>query len=479
MINTVCSVKWSQDCDVGYRILTPTSTLPPEFQLLSERRYTDQIFKRALCPCCRESAVSLVVSLIYQKAALFLDCTLIYCLQTQRLILTRNEEFDLSTRWEQMRKGGFVSLQRRRVGVGDRITEPLVSSEAGEFLGISSPTDGYYSAMANAITSGLVLPERGGELPTAIGFFSNDLPEQITLKIEPTTRCNFRCEFCYGRYIEQGSLRIQDFFKILDQVPGVQAVEITGEGEPLVNRHIFEMIEACASRGIWTHITTNGSLVTESTCARLLSSGLSSIAISLESIDPVQFARLRPGGTLESVVEAIRTILHLREGRKAPLEFGLWVTILRETLMQVDRIDEFAKELGVDYVQFQTLNPMSSYKKFYSEELRKNILSLDEMKSLIADVNTSPVLRSALSSVTSTYHGKKCAIFTHTLMVYWQGDVTPCCLLKPPHFQSYGNLTRESFNEIWNRKDYRFFRFALQHGLVLHSCRDCPDVASA
>jgi radical SAM protein with 4Fe4S-binding SPASM domain len=169
----------------------------------------------------------------------------------------------------------------------------------------------------------------------------------------------------------------------------------------------------------------------------------------------------------------------LRAEREKPLELRLWVTLLRDTYSQVDDITAFAEEVGIDSVEYQALNSMTSYSRFYTPELRRNILTLPEMKEIADDPTTSPALRNALLGIISVYQGRRCDIFMNTVMANWQGEVTPCCMLKAPDFQSFGNLNVDTLETLWNREDYRFFRFALQHGVILESCRECPDVASA
>lgn len=39
------------------------------------------------------------------------------------------------------------------------------------------------------------------------------------INIEPTTRCNFNCWYCVGRHMEQADIRVEDFEKMLDNLP--------------------------------------------------------------------------------------------------------------------------------------------------------------------------------------------------------------------------------------------------------------------
>lgn len=45
------------------------------------------------------------------------------------------------------------------------------------------------------------------------------------LQIEPTTRCNYTCDFCVGRNMEQRDLSAADLERLLDGVEGLQPVK--------------------------------------------------------------------------------------------------------------------------------------------------------------------------------------------------------------------------------------------------------------
>jgi radical SAM protein with 4Fe4S-binding SPASM domain len=210
----------------------------------------------------------------------------------------------------------------------------------------------------------------------------------------------------------------------------------------------------------------------------VLATGLDSLGISMESFDSEQFEHLRPGSKYERVIEGIRAIAQLRHEREKPLHLELWVSILQETLDQVDRIAQFALEVGIDSLQFQPLNTMPAYMRFYTPELKKNLLSVEDLQRMVDDPTTLPILKSSLQNVIAWYQGQRCEIFMHSAMVNWEGLVSPCCFLKTPAFKAFGNISLEEFESIWQRTDYRFFRFALQHGVVLESCQGCPSVAA-
>lgn len=121
------------------------------------------------------------------------------------------------------------------------------------------------------------------------------------LRISVTDRCNFRCVYCmpktvFGRdypFLERAQLlSFEEIFRIaqafVDQ--GVEKIRITG-GEPLLRRHIENLIEKLAQLPVELTLTTNGSLLTKKARA-LKDAGLRRVTVSLDGIDDTVFKRM-------------------------------------------------------------------------------------------------------------------------------------------------------------------------------------------
>jgi organic radical activating enzyme len=98
-------------------------------------------------------------------------------------------------------------------------------------------------------------------------------PKKIV--IEPTTRCNFKCEMCVkqsrGCRIKEGDMGLSVFQSVTPLLPHANTIIFTGIGEPL----LYEGLETCLStardqmpekstRGF----QTNGKLLTQSRAER-------------------------------------------------------------------------------------------------------------------------------------------------------------------------------------------------------------------
>jgi cyclic pyranopterin phosphate synthase len=121
------------------------------------------------------------------------------------------------------------------------------------------------------------------------------------LRISVTDRCNFRCVYCMPKAVfgndyeflpRTNLLSFEEIERIarvfVDQ--GVEKIRITG-GEPLLRRHIENLIERLARLPVELTLTTNGSLL-EKKARALKDAGLHRITISLDGLDDAVFKRM-------------------------------------------------------------------------------------------------------------------------------------------------------------------------------------------
>lgn len=60
-------------------------------------------------------------------------------------------------------------------------------------------------------------------------------------------------------------------------------------------------------------------------------------------------------------------------------------------------------------------------------------------------------------------------------MVTWDGRVVPCCFDKDAHYV-LGDLSKQSFHEVWNGESYNAFRATLLKSRSdIDMCRNCSE----
>lgn len=134
------------------------------------------------------------------------------------------------------------------------------------------------------------------------------------LRISVTDRCNLRCVYCMP---EEGVklLRHEDilsFDEITEVVKtavelGIDKIRLTG-GEPLVRKGIVTLVEKISQiEGVRDFgLTTNGILL-EEFAFPLKKGGLHRLNISLDTMDPAEFAYITRGGDINAVFKGIET----------------------------------------------------------------------------------------------------------------------------------------------------------------------------
>ena len=135
------------------------------------------------------------------------------------------------------------------------------------------------------------------------------------LRLSVTDLCNLRCRYCMPDGVEklerEDILTYEEFLRLaaLFAQCGVDTVRVTG-GEPLVRKGVEDLVaQLKAIPGIRrVTMTTNGVLLAKQLPA-LLSAGLDSVNISLDTLSPEQFARITARDEFENVAAGIHAAL--------------------------------------------------------------------------------------------------------------------------------------------------------------------------
>jgi MoaA/NifB/PqqE/SkfB family radical SAM enzyme len=228
----------------------------------------------------------------------------------------------------------------------------------------------------------------------------------ITANYYVTLRCNQRCEFCNIPHTSNGSAcreptmeQVAQNLRDLRRL-GVRILDVTG-GEPLLYRHVVEMLALARSLGLITSITTNGMLYAR--LAEDLVGKVNALLFSLDSADPKAHDRIRGVESFHQTVGAIR--LARRLGQVAYVSH----VVTNEAMARLDEMVELAGRL--DAILY--LNPCFSF--FDNEGLspdnaralmkyfgRKNIIvDLAELKLIASGGNDirNPVCRAVASTI--------------------------------------------------------------------------------
>ena len=304
------------------------------------------------------------------------------------------------------------------------------------------------------------------------------------INIEPTTRCNFSCWYCVGRQMIQEDIDPRNFAKMLKNFPNVKTIALVGEGEPLMHKGFFEMARSARDHGARVLIISNGSTLSTSNVQQLCDAEVAYIAVSIDSIDPDQFARSRIGGDLNQVwrgIERLR-IYRDRHGYRYP-KIALKGTLFSYSQNDLKKIVNEAFSRGIEiFESFQALNPKESYVNFYPKEMLSEVSQAPLVSQVMAnDVGTliNPLKAFEVfcqeegieipSPMANRLRGNCDETWLYSLL---SGDITPCCQIKQSPSKQW-NVFEQPVSTILNDMDYENLRFNLWNGIFPDSCMGC------
>jgi len=181
-------------------------------------------------------------------------------------------------------------------------------------------------------------------------------PEKLIL--EPTTRCNFKCDMCVkqskGCCIAEGDLDNDVFSRCVSLLPYLKSVIFTGIGEPLLNENLEIYISR--ARDLMPHDTirgfqTNGKLLTEDRAISLIRAGANKICISVDTVRPGLFDAVRKGGELSDVDHAFDSLKNAsKELSSARVKTGIEFVLMKKNMEELPLLVEWAEKRQVDFI---------------------------------------------------------------------------------------------------------------------------------
>jgi len=183
------------------------------------------------------------------------------------------------------------------------------------------------------------------------------------LQLEVTSHCNLRCAMCLKAWGKNEHPRHfpLDLANRITQVTRDTEVAFFGFGEPLMNPDFWKIVECwdidCRRSGF----TTNGLLLSEECCDRIIAKEMGWINVSVDAATRETYHRIRgKGKDFDRLLGHISYLTRKRENAVPKVIMNM--TVMRLNLEEVLPFCELAGTLGADEVLFQPLNPQHSPK---------------------------------------------------------------------------------------------------------------------
>jgi radical SAM protein with 4Fe4S-binding SPASM domain len=298
-----------------------------------------------------------------------------------------------------------------------------------------------------------------------------------------TNRCNLSCLHCYASG-QREELPTTDVYHILDKlsVAGVGIIDFGG-GEPLLRTDIFDVLTYAKQLGFYASISTNGVLLDGDCVKRLKTLNIDHVCISLDGATPETHDHVRhKKGTFEKTINGIKNCVN------AGITTQISTVVMNSNVTEVGDLYALLESLHVEGWYIYDFVPAGRGK-----DLQQEVLSPEQRKHLfdylqdIAPVSTMALkpypylitINSACGTETYFYkkYGRLTELFKGCLSGRWvchissNGDLHPCHLLP----QILGNLTQETFEEIWFDRSNRVLRELRERRLLKGTCGKCTS----
>ncbi|QTP53395.1 heme d1 biosynthesis radical SAM protein NirJ [Billgrantia sulfidoxydans] len=167
-------------------------------------------------------------------------------------------------------------------------------------------------------------------------------------------RCNLTCKHCYTVSADvdfQGELSTDEVFTVLDDLKRfrVPALILSG-GEPLMRPDIFEISRRARELGIYTGLSTNGTLIDERNIARIAECGYDYVGISIDGLEATHDEFRRRKGAFRESMHAVKLC------KQHGIKVGLRFTLTQQNYEQLDAILALIEEHDVDKFYLSHLN---------------------------------------------------------------------------------------------------------------------------
>jgi heme b synthase len=282
---------------------------------------------------------------------------------------------------------------------------------------------------------------------------------------EVTRSCNLNCIHCRAaaqRGPYPGELNTEEALRLIDEIVSFsQPVVILTGGEPLLREDIFELADYGTRRGLRMVMAPNGTLLDADKAARLKTSGIQRVSISLDGATAESHDRFRQ--VEGAFAGALRGIDFLKA---AGIEFQINTTVTLKNYHELPPLLDLAVRLGAVAHHIFLLVPTGRGKEMKGEAIEgkeyEKILhwfyEQQEKVPLQLKATCAPhyyrILRQRArqegKKVTPQTHGldamtRGCLGGIGFLFISHLGDVQPCGYLEV----FSGNVRRQKLKDIW------------------------------
>jgi radical SAM protein with 4Fe4S-binding SPASM domain len=298
----------------------------------------------------------------------------------------------------------------------------------------------------------------------------------ITMDVEPTTGCNFRCTMCQvsSPGFKSQNMNLETFKNFINQNKQLLKIKLQGMGEPTVNNKFLEMIDVANQSGIVVEFTTNGSLLSQTFIHNLLQKKISKITISIDGATKATFEKIRLKSNFNEIINNVKLLVKLSKRNFLRPEICAWTVVQKDNIEEFEKIFFLCNEIGFDSLSYQF--HISNWGKQEWQNINKNKeINLNTKLDFIRDIKKNNKFKTKINMFTENLLSfkKKCKWPVRSSYIDNQGFVSPCCIIGDSKVINFGNINQNNFKEIWNSTNYIKFREDINNNKLPSFCKNC------
>jgi len=315
------------------------------------------------------------------------------------------------------------------------------------------------------------------------------------IEVEVTTRCYLRCVHCEHTYFPKGYLNrdldFDTFRALVDGLPSLKWMNLTGEGSSLLNPDFLRMVREVKRRGIYVDFTHDFFRLSEAAMRALISMNVERIFLSMDAATKETYESIRVGAAFDQVVANVKRFVELKREMGSPIpELCVRMAFFRDNVHEVELLPDLVASFGEvrDLGDEPSLNIVAllEFKETQDWVVEVPPEVVERTEARAAELGQT-IYWSHVSHDESTKPPMHWCTFWSEPYIMIGGHVVPCCGVLMSNRRSFlekhsfGTIHAAPLREIWASEGYRQFRRDVVNpeAPVPVLCRGCRSFATA
>jgi MoaA/NifB/PqqE/SkfB family radical SAM enzyme len=293
-------------------------------------------------------------------------------------------------------------------------------------------------------------------------FMDGERIMPVTIDMGIHKGCNMRCLFCYGTYQKPSNAYIPTHRLLMlaedAGAAGVKGIAIIGDGEPTLNKGLYEFVDALTANKVESAVATNGLLLDEDK-AEALTRNCTWLRFNISAVGE-KYPVIHKGTTIHDAIKIERIIDHAVR-KKGKCTIGLQMVLIPECFDQAVPLAQLGVDLGVDYVQIKQFSDAGTGMPMHFDMEKYDEITgiLREAEGLSNDRTMVLVKWRALEdskniTMKREWGFERCIDLPFIFQISGNGKCYPCGYMFNKDEYCYGDVTKERLSSILKSDRY-------------------------